>query len=163
MTLWPIVIMDLVQLFHLFLRSTPSALPKETIVAVYQACKLVDTMLLMASGTINFYSSAFVSSPTQEESPTGSSCNGLFEKICQKFDLSGGAGGSKAIDEESYKYRRPILKAKSAGGFQDFAPFFLLAKHHLDSDIILERPADMVAIHGIIRQDFVDGATNNEQ
>ena len=153
-SLWPLIMTELVQVFQNSIRA--ESLGGADLYSLFQACKLIDIMLTLRTGSILMYHWLFFDS-------CGS--GGLFLRLQQKLEVlssvtsADSMAASKEFDSLSLSVstkRRPLLSVASVKTPQELLSFLRSAKSHMSNDFIMIQDVDSEFINLMMEKDLLE-------
>lgn len=154
-SLWPLIMTELVQVFESSIRA--DSLGSADLYSLYQACKLIDLMLTLRTGSILMYHWLFFDA---------SGSGGLFLRLQQKLEGMKADSSSadtialaKDLDSVSLSTsskRRPLLSASAVKTPQELLPFLKSAKSHMSDDFIMIQGVDLEFINLMMENDLLE-------
>ncbi len=152
-SLWPLIMTELVQVFENSIKV--DALGSADLYSLYQACKLIDLMLTLRTGSILMYHWLFFDA---------SGNGGLFLRLQHKLESMKTSSSetialAKDLDSASLTVsakRRPLLSISNVKTPQELLPFLRSAKSHMSDDFIMIQGVDMEFINLMMENDLLE-------
>lgn len=138
------------QIFESAISKTDSIVGSD-LYSLFQACKLIDMMLTLRTGSILMYHWLFFDSVGN---------TGLFQRLEAKLS-SGEVGESSNNNNEVFSHqhhqnRRPLLAASSVKSVAELLPFLRSAKTHMSTDFIMIQGVDSEFINLMMEADLLE-------
>lgn len=154
-SLWPLIMTELVQVFESSIRA--DSLGPSDVYSLFQACKLIDLMLTLRTGSMLMYHWLFFDA---------SGNGGLFTRMQQRLEST--YSSSKDSVElhvmefdslnsmVSVSSRRPLLSVSSVKSGHELLPFLSSAKTHMSNDFIMIQNVDSEFIDLMMENDLLE-------
>lgn len=154
-SLWPLIMTEIVQVLENSIKA--DALGGADLYSLYQACKLIDLMLTLRTGSILMYHWLFFDA---------SGNGGLFLRLQQKLETMKGSSSetialAKDLDSISLSAsskRRPLLSISTVKSSQELLPFLRSAKSHMSDDFIMIQGVDLEFINLMMENDLLESS-----
>lgn len=139
---------EIVQIFESAIAKTDCIVGSD-FYSLFQACKLIDMMLTLRTGSILMYHWLFFDSVGN---------TGLFQRLEAKLSSGdvGESNNNEVFYHQNHQNRRPLLTVSSVKSVTELIPFLRSAKTHMSTDFIMIQGVDSEFINLMTEADLLE-------